>query len=100
MKSLKIVFTSFFLISGLLLGSCGKNENIGTIEGAEYEKIIIDGKAYEYCTDPPYSASDKNKLPGKIKSGDKTFNIYSIEGTDDYLYCLWEWEGRIYKLEG
>ena len=74
------------------------NEPIGTIGGAEWDYIVINNKKYEYCTDSTYNSSDKNKKLGKIKSGDVVFNIYSIKGTDKYLYCRWEWEGRIYKL--
>ena len=75
-----------------------KEKPIGTISGAEYEYLSVGDEQYELCPDSPYHSSDKDKKIGKIKSGDMTFQVYSVKGTDQYLYCRWEQDGRMYKL--
>lgn len=73
---------------------------IGTVEGPEWDTIMIDG--IEYIKAPHeydiYSSADKDDHIGIIKSGDKTLDVYTIKGDTEqnYLYVRWEWEGEIY----
>ena len=81
-----------------IFAGCKKDEPIGIISGAEYEYLTVGDEQYELCSDSPYHSSDKDKIIGRIKSGDITFHVYSVKGIDQYLYCRWEWEGSMYKL--
>ena len=95
MISVLVVLLCLF---SFLLADYLNDETIGTISGAEYEHFTVGDKQYEQCANAPYHSVDKDKRLGKIKSGDLTFYIYSVKGTDQYLYCRWEWEGHMYKL--
>lgn len=76
---------------------------IGTAEGAEWDRIILDGAEYIPVDEAPdgldvYSGSDRGAYLGYIESGDETLRVYAIRGDEarDYLYVRWEWEGEIY----
>ena len=86
------------LISVFVFGGCKQDEYGGTISGAECEYITVENRQYELCSDAPFHPSDQDKRIGKIKNGDMTFYLYSVKGTDQYIYCRWEWEGHMYKL--
>ena len=71
---------------------------IGTIRGAEWEYLTVKGVEYELDHAAPVNGTEKGAFLGIATSGDLKFRIYSsIKESDDYLYCQWEWEGRIYK---
>ena len=70
---------------------------IGTIRGAEWEYLTVEGTEYVFAPAAPVNGTNKGAFLGIATSGDLRFRIYAIEKTDDYLYCQWEWESRIYK---
>lgn len=70
---------------------------VGTIHGAEWEYLSVGEELYEKTYDSPVHRADKGSFIGIVTNGDTKFRIYSIKGTDEYLYCQWEWEGQIYK---
>lgn len=81
-------------------------KTVGTVEGPEWDRIIIDGteyiKAYRAPKElDPYSIADKGKHLGIIKSGDRTLHVYAVKGEEDgdYIYVRWEWEGEFYIRE-
>ena len=66
--------------------------------------IMIDGETYKADYDHTYSSSDTNKLLGKVvfsgHSHDTSVDpmyVYSIDGTDDYIYAIWDYDGQIFK---
>ena len=69
---------------------------IGTISGAENEKITIGDDIYEKTYDAPVSRSDKGKYLGTVTNGKIKMRVYEIPETD-YIYTMWEWEGAIYR---
>ncbi len=75
-----------------------RGNNIGTINGAEWDYLTIEDCKYERVDNAPVSGTDKGHLLGIATNGEKQFYIYTIKGHDDYLYCKWEWEGWIYQL--
>ena len=92
------LFLALLCVLAFVFVGCKKEEPIGTISGAEYEYLTVGNAQYELCLDSPYHSSDSDKKIGIIKSGDMTFHVYSVKGTDQYLYCRWEYEGSMYKL--
>ena len=70
---------------------------IGTVSGAEWEYLTVEGTDYEIDYSAPVNGADKGSFIGIATNGTSRFRIYSIKESDEYLYCLWEWEGRIYK---
>lgn len=81
------------------LSGCG-DKIIGAIKGAEWDKIVIDEIEYVKVTDSSVSHADKGKYLGKVSDGSKTiFKCYSVKNDDEgkYIYCLWDWEGSVYK---
>lgn len=87
----------------LLLTLMGCSEPIGTVEGPEWDTIIIDGMEYIPEDSAPaeydiYSGSDKGSYLGVVESGDQILQVYAIEGDEEqnYLYVRWEWEGDVY----
>ena len=69
---------------------------IGSISGAENEKITIGNDVYEKTHDAPVSRSDKGKYVGTVSNGKIKMRVYETPETD-YIYAMWEWEGAIYK---
>ncbi len=72
---------------------------IGTISGPELEIITIGDTTYELAYSNGYSQKDRDRLLGKVigHNGDVVCQVYSIKGTDEYIYRLWDWEGEFYK---
>lgn len=70
---------------------------IGSISGAEWECLTVDGTKYEIDYAAPVNRTDKGAFLGIATNGDVKFRIYSIKKYDEYLYCQWEWEGHIYR---
>lgn len=74
-------------------------EPIGQISGPEMDIVTINGCIYEADYDNDLSSNDRGHYIGKVMTDDAevTFKIYSVKGTDDYIYRLWDWEGAFYK---
>ena len=95
-----IIFTFITAISILIFDL---NHTIGTFTGSEYDIIMIDGVQYKSDYDNVYSSSDKEKYLGKViysgSSKNKTDPMYvwSIKGTDEYIYALWLYDGTVFK---
>ena len=80
--SLAAAAVLLLLLAAILYKQTSGAPVIGTIRGAEWEYLTVEET--EYAFDP-------------ATSGDLRFRIYSIKNSDEYLYCQWEWEGRIYR---
>ena len=85
------------IISGVIYKQTVGAPVIGTVSGAEWEYLTVDGTEYELDHAAPVNGTDKGSFLGIATSGDLRFRIYSIKEYDEYLYCQWEWEGHIYK---
>ncbi|MDD6208525.1 MAG: hypothetical protein PUB10_08410 [Clostridiales bacterium] len=89
------------LMLGYICNTLFRNfgEPIGQISGLEMDVITIDGCVYEADYNNDYSINDRDKYLGKVVTYDAevSFRVYSVKGTDEYIYCLWDWEGAIYK---
>ena len=70
------------------------NHTIGTFNGTEYDKAD---------NSHAYSGSDKDKLLGKVVFSGPYENdvdpmyVWSIDGTDEYIYAVWVYDGQIFK---
>ena len=84
-------------ISNIIISYFG--EPIGQISGPEMDFVTIDGCVYEADYNNDYSGDDKDKYLGKVVTDDAavSFKVYSVKGTDEYIYRLWDWEGAFYK---
>lgn len=81
----------------LLLSACGGS--IGSIRGAEWQTVIVDGTEYRRMDNTPnLSAKDRGRYLGKVTSGDTTFRVFTVKGDAEQqlLYCLWDWKGSFY----
>lgn len=92
-----IVALLFGYICNTLISYFG--EPIGQISGPEMDIITIDGCVYEADYNNDYSSNDRDKYLGKVVTNDAevSFKVYSVKGTDEYIYRLWDWEGAFYK---
>lgn len=72
---------------------------IGQISGPEMDIITINGCTYEEDYNNAYTINDRGNYLGRVINADETvtFRIYSVKGTDEYIYRLWDWEGALYK---
>lgn len=92
------------LVFSWLLCSCASNADvIGTVQGAEWETVLVDGIEYinVNMADPEYdlySAADRSEKLGIIKSGGNTLHVYAVQGDSEgnYLYVRWEQAGYFY----
>ena len=68
---------------------------IGTVRGAELEKIIIDDVTYVQNPFLDFSYADKGRYLGRAVNDKVTFRVYAVKGDAEgqYLYRLWSWEG-------
>ncbi len=79
------------------------NHTIGTFNGTEYDTITIEGVTYKADNSHAYSGSDKDKLLGKVVFSGPYENdvdpmyVWSIDGTDEYIYAVWVYDGQIFK---
>ncbi len=101
-----IVLICLAAIAGVFggLDACRANKVIGTYSGSEYECITIDGVEYRADYDNPYDSSDRDKMLGKVVFANGYINsdpmyIWSVEGTDEYIYALWVADGTFYKKQ-
>lgn len=97
----KVVFTcgiaALLLISFLVYRQTLGAPVIGAIAGPEWEYLTVNGIDYERDNNAPVNGTDREHFMGIATSGDIRVRIYSIAGSDNYLYCMWEWEGYIFK---
>ena len=70
---------------------------IGTVTGPEWQFLTVGEERYERDDQAPVHGTDKDRFLGIATSGSTRFRIYSIQGSDEYLYCCWDWEGWIYR---
>lgn len=79
------------------------NHTIGTFSGSEYDIITIDGVSYKADYSNTFSGTDKKKLLGKTVYSGTTENtidpmcVWSIKGTEEYIYAVSDFDGTIYK---
>ena len=81
------------------------NKVIGTFEGYGFDRIVIDGTVYDVDYNNSYSSSDTKKLLGKViykKPSDADerdpMYVWSIDGTDEYIYAVCVYDGMVYKI--
>lgn len=86
----KFIFGALCIAMILPLAACG-NKTIGTIKGAEYQKIVIGETEYIRTFDSGISYSDKGKYLGNVTDGKITFKAYSVKSDSaaEYIYCMW-----------
>ena len=74
---------------------------IGTVRGAEMEKIIIDDVTYVENSRLDFSSGDKGRFLGFATNGDVTFFVFSVKGDTErqYLYRLWGYDGAFYERQ-
>ena len=101
-RTVKLLKKIMILLSALALGfaltGC-VGGMIGTVKGAEWECIIIDGVPYVRDMDSGFSRADKGSRLGKVTDGKVVFRVYRMKSdpTGDYLFCTWDHEGMIYR---
>ncbi|MBE6971406.1 MAG: hypothetical protein E7446_04710 [Ruminococcaceae bacterium] len=76
-----------------------RGPKIGTVRGAEMEKMVIHGVTYVQNPFLDFSYADKGRYLGRATAGGITFRVYAVKGDPDhrYLYRLWSWEGAFYE---
>lgn len=74
---------------------------IGTIKGAEWQFIEIDGVTYTKSSDHEFSGADRGEYLGSVTNGDTTMRVFSVKEDDSerFIYTLWDWEGAFYARE-
>ncbi len=97
----KLISAALCLAVVLSLTACG-SKAIGTINGAEFQEIVIDDIEYIRTFDSGLSYSDKDKYLGDVSDGKTTFKAYSVKSDPaaEYVYCMWDHEGLIYQKSG
>ena len=108
--AIRVLFTSLICIA-VVVGILGSKRMIeasrvvGVYSGTEYDTIEINGVKYEADYNAPYNSPDKEKLLGKavcaydIIQGN-TYDpmyIWTVKGSDDYIYALLVYDGVFYK---
>ena len=101
-----IVLICLFVIAGVFgsINSYRSNKTIGTYSGSEYEHITIDGVLYVADYDNPYDSSDRDKMLGKVvgandENHSDPMYVWSVDGTDEYIYALWVADGTFFKKQ-
>ncbi len=78
---------------------------IGSITGAEYNFIEIDGVRYVKdsagARADGFSGADCGEYLGAVTDGNVTMRVFSVKGDDSrrYIYVLWDWDGAFYSRE-
>ena len=76
---------------------------IGTIEGAEWQRVTLGETTYHSTFDSGVTISRRGRFLGLLtdREGGVCFRAYAVKGDPQarYLYCLWDWEGRIYERD-
>ncbi len=70
---------------------------IGHIGGPEWDTLTVGNACYEKTAHSPFNRSDRSSFLGCATDGRTRFRIYEVKGSDEYLYCAWEWEGWLYR---
>ncbi len=95
-----LVIVLLFIVVMIGKNIIDKNRVIGKFYGSEYEFIDISGVTYEADYNNNYSATDKDRVLGKVISevakADPMY-IWSVKGTDEYIYALWGYDGTFFK---
>lgn len=101
-KKYKFLIAIICVVMCLLFWFIQRNIIVGTIYGAEMEKIIIDNVTY-VRGDTPYNGTDKSFHIGKgaWQDGTRVLDLYRIKGDEEfnYLYARHGWEGQMYVRE-
>lgn len=87
-----LLFASF-LAYGQTLGA----PVVGAVAGPEWEYLTVNGIDYERDHNAPVNGTDRGRFMGIATNGDTRLRVYSITGNANYLYCMWDWEGYIFK---
>ncbi len=95
MKWAKICISVWLL--AILLGRWADGRIVGTIEGPDLEYLTIGDEVYQVDPSAPCRSADRENYIGNAVTGELTAQVYTVEGREDYLYCLWDWEGEAYK---
>ena len=108
-KTVRIIFIVMICLSAIAavfggLNAYRANKVIGTYSGSEYERITIGGVEYLADYDNPYCSSDRDKVLGKAVPANDDIKsdpmyIWSVDGTDEYIYALWVADGTFYKKQ-
>ena len=78
---------------------------IGSITGAEYDFIEIDGVRYVEdragARADGFSSADRGEYLGAVTDGNVTMRVFSVKGDNSgrYIYTLWDWDGAFYARE-
>ena len=93
-----ILCAAAVLLCSIFLSRC---RVIGTVRGAEWEKIVIDDVTYVENTRLDFNGGDKGRFLGFATNGDVTFFVYSVKGDTErqYLYRLWGYDGAFYERQ-
>ena len=102
-----IVLICLFAITGIFgsLNAYRSNKVIGTYGGSEYELITIDGVEYRADHNNQYDSPDGDKMLGKVvferEDGHRhdPMYVWSVEGTDEYIYALSFADGTFFKKQ-
>ena len=96
------VLLAICLFVALFAAARSANRVIGTIKGAEWEIITIDGIAYKKTELHGFSSADKGAFLGIVTNGRERFRVYSVKGDseDRYIYRLWGYDGAFYAVAG
>ena len=70
---------------------------IGTVTGPEWDCLTVRGVDYERDFHAPVNGTDRGRFMGIATDGETRLRVYSIKGNEDYLLCIWVWEGYIFK---
>lgn len=87
----------------LLLWFSGHNKIVGTVYGADMERIVVNNVTYVISSTVVYSGADKGDYIGKgaWSNGEAVLDLYRLKGDTDffYLYARFGWEGEMYQRE-
>ena len=74
---------------------------IGDVQGAEWEKIVIDGVTYVENLRLGFTAGDRDRFLGFATNGDVTFFVFSVKGDTErqYLSRTWGYDGAFYERQ-
>ena len=94
----KLISLLLCLAFTLSLSGCNM-KTIGSMKGAEWKIIEIDNIEYVRVMDSGVTVKDRGDYLGIVSDGKTVFRCYSVKNDKDgrYLYCFWDWEGRVYE---
>ena len=97
----KKIIIFLLALTVLLIVIARENRVIGSIKGAEWQRLVVGDTEYAITWDSGISWGERGRYLGKATDGRTTFRVFAVKGDAhrDYLYCLWDWEGRIYEKQ-